>query len=280
MRLGPVLLAALVSVSSATGSAQADEVYPAPPTAWDVTGVGWGHGVGLSQWGAQGAALQGLSYEHILGHYYPGTVLTSQPDRLLRVQLSAFAGGAVWFSPPSPLSLTVSDAGTGRSAVVTAGARFGVLINPSFMRLVRVRADGSLEPVDVAGGADMVGPVDITGAGSVLLHSTSTISTGRQYRGSVRIVRTGSGSGQAVNLVSIEDYLRGVVPREMSPSWRPAALRAQAVAARSYALAVAPTGTATSWDICDTTACQAYGDTPTCRAGRCRCESIRTLTRR
>jgi stage II sporulation protein D len=37
------------------------------------TGLGWGHGVGLCQWGAKGMAEQGFTYKQILSHYYPGT---------------------------------------------------------------------------------------------------------------------------------------------------------------------------------------------------------------
>ncbi|MGQ4819541.1 SpoIID/LytB domain-containing protein, partial [Enterococcus faecium] len=57
----------------------------------------------------------------------------------------------------------------------------------------------------------------------------------------------------------MEEYLKGVVPRE-SPSWfEPAALEAQAIAARSYSHWDAQTPSAAAWDICDTTACQVYG---------------------
>jgi stage II sporulation protein D len=44
---------------------------------WDVTGFGVGHGVGMSQWGARGFALQGWDFRQILGYYYPGTFLSS-----------------------------------------------------------------------------------------------------------------------------------------------------------------------------------------------------------
>jgi stage II sporulation protein D len=51
-------------------------VYELPVT-FVFTGQGFGHGVGLSQWGAQGMALGGASYQQILAHYYVGTSLTS-----------------------------------------------------------------------------------------------------------------------------------------------------------------------------------------------------------
>src|SRR5688572_26552268 len=45
------------------------------PASFLVSGRGWGHGVGLSQWGAYGFARQGATYDQILGHYYQGTTL-------------------------------------------------------------------------------------------------------------------------------------------------------------------------------------------------------------
>ncbi len=83
------------------------------------------------------------------------------------------------------------------------------------------------------------------------------------YRGSISAVTDGAGNARTVNEVGVENYLRGVVPREVSASWGNAgggagmhALRAQAVGARSYALSQDRYSYART---CDTTACQAYG---------------------
>src|SRR3982750_1006461 len=54
-----------------------------------VTGHGWGHGVGMSQWGAYGYAKHGWRYERILAHYYPGTQLAPAPLAHVRVLLAA-----------------------------------------------------------------------------------------------------------------------------------------------------------------------------------------------
>src|SRR5687767_6351230 len=53
-----------------------------------VSGRGWGHGVGMSQWGAYGFAQRGSDYARILGHYYPGTGLGRAPVARLRVLLT------------------------------------------------------------------------------------------------------------------------------------------------------------------------------------------------
>jgi SpoIID/LytB domain protein len=62
-----------------------------------------------------------------------------------------------------------------------------------------------------------------------------------------------------INILSLETYLRGVVPRESPSSWRPAALQAQAVAARTYAAYYRMRSRSRGYDLCDTTACQVYG---------------------
>ncbi|MCD4783023.1 MAG: SpoIID/LytB domain-containing protein [Candidatus Eremiobacteraeota bacterium] len=46
------------------------------PTYFYFSGAGWGHGVGMCQWGARGMALDGYNYKQILMHYYPGTKIT------------------------------------------------------------------------------------------------------------------------------------------------------------------------------------------------------------
>jgi stage II sporulation protein D len=80
----------------------------------------------------------------------------------------------------------------------------------------------------------------------------------RAYRGTVALIKKGSG-GRTINKVLLEDYVKGVVPVEMPTSWPADAVRAQAVAARSYAVRLRDFGNYSGFDICDTTACQVYG---------------------
>ncbi len=117
-------------------------------------------------------------------------------------------------------------------------------------------ADQAWKPFKVGTTADTAGPVTFATSGGVRMYCGD--GTARQYRGSVKIMRTSQTTVAAVNYVDMQSYLYGVVPREMPDSWaQPAALQAQAVAARSYALAVESPGA--NSDICDTTACQVYG---------------------
>jgi len=83
----------------------------------------------------------------------------------------------------------------------------------------------------------------------------------RPYRGIVEVRPAGGGTVTAVNVVNVEDYLRGVVPNELSPLAFPEveALKAQAVAARTWVLSHLGDYAARGYDVCATPACQVYG---------------------
>lgn len=82
----------------------------------------------------------------------------------------------------------------------------------------------------------------------------------RHYRGGITIQRTVNGSGLTViNTIGVEEYLYGVIAREISPDWPLEAVKAQAVAARTYLLANMNKHKQQGFDICATTDCQVYG---------------------
>lgn len=82
---------------------------------------------------------------------------------------------------------------------------------------------------------------------------------GTPYRGSLSLLRTKGKIGMTVvNHIALEEYLYGVVPNEMSPSWESEALKAQAVAARTFALHDIKKHAADGYDVCATTHCQVY----------------------
>ncbi len=176
-------------------------------------GRGFGHGVGMSQYGALGAARAGWDAGAILAHYYRGTTLQGRPDADVRVQLRAS-------------SASIDVGGAGLVAAPISGGPRTALSGP-----VRVRAtSGRVELVDTSGAIAATGDaIEIGGSeGLVTLD-------GRRYRGALQLRPSGAGRVQVVNRLRIEEYLYGVVPREVPASWPGAALRAQAIAARSYA---------------------------------------------
>ena len=87
----------------------------------------------------------------------------------------------------------------------------------------------------------------------------ATLSKGYVYYGGFRFERIDGGDLTVVNILGLEDYVKGVVPIEMSDSWPIEALKAQAVAARSYALSLGSKHSRHHFDICAETDCQAYG---------------------
>lgn len=178
-------------------------------TIFVVKGRGFGHGIGMSQYGAQGFAQHGWDYRRILARYYKGTTIGSAPTRTIRVLLRSGAG-----------SLTVSH-------VSRAGTRE---LNPAGAYTVRARGSG----VAISGGGKtrrFSGPVRLRGP-----HGYTVL--GSAYRGAMEVRLSISSSGlTAINVLSLDNYVQGVVPGEMPPIWLAEALEVQAVAARSYALA-------------------------------------------
>jgi stage II sporulation protein D len=198
--------------------------------AWVVKGAGFGHGVGLSQYGAFGYAKHGFKYDQILTHYYTGTTIGSTADRSVRVLLRDGARSISFRGAGSACGAGLSP---GKGYVAKRKGSGVVVRNKKGRRIARC-------------GAAM------TAAGS----PTVTVGGKGTYRGSLEVRASGS-SLQAINVVEIEDYVRGVVAKESPASWPIEALKAQAVAVRSYALSSGIRGG--SFDLYDDTRSQAYG---------------------
>ncbi|PKW27216.1 SpoIID/LytB domain-containing protein [Phycicoccus duodecadis] len=230
-----------------------------------LAGRGWGHGIGMSQWGAYGAATQGLTWREIVAFYYPGT---TQQDgyagRTIRVQLSALRGAPLTVLPAAGLLV----------AAGTCTQTLPVSADTTQWRVARGASGWTLERRSTAAGGwvEESSSCPLASAPDVMFRTTSWASTStvtvvlpsgstRDYRGWVSAVPNGASSLDTVNTLNLEQYLYSVVPSEMPPSWHAQGLAAQAVAARTYA--AARLGASGAWDICDTTACQVYSGRPT-----------------
>ncbi|MFP5333959.1 MAG: SpoIID/LytB domain-containing protein [Actinomycetes bacterium] len=273
MRAGPlcrrvVLVALLVlGLVAPAGSAHADESWRWPSTgSLDVAGAGFGHGKGMSQWGARGAAAEGLDTPAILAHYYPGTALETRAEPLLRVWIRGDTDNETEVVPASGLRV-VTPAGEAVLPSSLGGQQV------TRWRAVRTSAGlvvqglaGSWRTLSVAGQDAHASPVAFTrrtatDPGTVrVVRDTSSGEVLREYRGDVRAAASGSVPGLLTVVVSSgRDYLRSVVPAEMPATWEAAAVRAQAVAARTYASFEAAARPSTSpYDTCDTTQCQVF----------------------
>lgn len=243
----------VVSVSAPGVAAADDWLYRPTSGVFAVQGHGEGHGRGMSQYGAQGAAAAGLSSAQILDFYYPGTVSTQlDPGQPLKVWISADSDGVteVLQSP----DLVVTDAGNGARVNLPAGTdRVRTVVGGGGL-VVQARVGGAWGAVTGVAGPEIVFRADAVGTVDVVLPSGHRIG----YRGSVSAVRK-DGSSVTVNTVRLDDYVRGVVPRESPSSWRPAALQSQAVAARSFAAVSFRSPRDSRYQICDDANCQVYG---------------------
>jgi stage II sporulation protein D len=231
------------------------EVYSRPASGvFTVVGHGWGHGAGMSQWGAQGAAAKGVSASTIVSTYYPGTQAAVLPNTPIRVKLTATYASDLEVLPAA--GLTVTD-GAGRRLALPAGpSRWRVLADSAGQHLQRLNG-ANWTQVPVSGSNRLTSPVRFTDTASLVPVVYPSLYS-RDYRGSVASYSVGAGQVMNVVTLNMEDYLRGVVPQEASPSWYPAALQAQAIAARSYAAQQRSTA-GPLYDICDSTACQFFG---------------------
>ncbi|WP_223884828.1 SpoIID/LytB domain-containing protein [Nocardia colli] len=216
------------------------------------TVAGPGHGRGMSQLGAFANAQEGWTAENILGHYYPGATLGTVSANTVGIRLTAqddstldtYAGTGLWVAGQfveagQAAHLTPLPTG-GANVVVTVGCDGEVLWQ-------------------AATDDPWVYPVNREPNRPAAEHLT--LCGGSAYRGALGVA-TENGSARTVNRVDAEDYLLGVIPAEVQANWADKggaeALRAQAIAARSYVLAEHRFPYAQS---CDTTDCQVYPGT-------------------
>jgi SpoIID/LytB domain protein len=259
-KAGVLAVVASLAVTSlgmvAPASAVEPEVYPVPADGvLRMQGSGWGHGRGMSQWGAYQAAATGVLHPQILSFYYPGTTLSRMPDALVRVLLASDTGRDLVVRATPGLTVTQAGVEPIQLPVTPSGCA-------SEASRWRVRASRSGLTLAVYCGrwrtVDKVAGTTLEFAGPDGLVGTQNGSIRRGYRGTVTAIRTGSRSVQVVNTLPMELYLRPVVAAEVSPSWPVEALRAQAVAARSYAAHEALGKAKRSFDVYDSTRSQAY----------------------
>ncbi|MDQ6650395.1 MAG: SpoIID/LytB domain-containing protein [Actinomycetota bacterium] len=252
------LLATAVVIGVDGSPAGADEVYPlSAGTVLGIAGHGWGHGHGLSQYGAQGAAMRGIGSDQILSTYYPGTVSGTTDEGMIRVLIQDDEGADLQVAAAP--GLAVRDNSTGARYVLPAG--------PARWRLYRAFDGLHVQGGDGVGwGGNWVppgGPAAFAGAAQFDGPASERVflpgGVSREYRGWMIAVPGAGTSISTVNGLPLEWYLYGVVPRESPSSFLPAALQAQAVAARTYSAYKRAHAGAAAWDICSSTQCQVYG---------------------
>jgi SpoIID/LytB domain protein len=275
MRRARVLSALALVAGAVQGLGAVAPVQAAADVQVVVDGHGNGHGIGMSQWGAYGYAVDsGWSAAQILDRYYSGTVAgTVALDTVLKVRLQNLDGAQTAVSVQTGELVVDGLGNAGWHSVLareTSAGHYSVWVRPDVVRCPSgdpaadpassgwsLAINNSATTVSVHTLADSSAISDPTQLAAVCEPS----GTVRWYRGTLTALNDPSGGNHTLSVLPVEQYLRTVIAMEMSPGWAAAgggrgaqALQAQAVAARSYALA--NTGSS-YYDTCDQS-CQAY----------------------
>jgi len=277
--LVPVLAAlpagpATAADAPAPAASAAAVVRAAVPASFVLTGGGWGHGVGMSQYGAQAQALAGRSAATILAFYYRGSAVSAvRDDADLRVQV---LGGA-----RSVRLSTRSLAGRGGGGFTVRVGGLDLAGDAGDTLTLTSRTDGTpgvravVTPAAAPPAPSSTSPapprlLSASGAtalvrwqGTRALRGGATVVTvpgsGGTYRHGTLEVAPLAGRLNVVNTVRLHDeYLAGIA--EVPASWAPAALQAQAMAARTYAVRALAAGVRRSCGchLYDTTTSQVF----------------------
>ena len=243
------------------------------PPHFVLTGSGFGHGVGMSQIGAEGQALEGQTPQYILNYWFPGTEILSVPDtQLIRVNIghqvssatislanSQSRGNIDLSSNPDG---SLNNGGLGTAASIYRFSIVGKKIAASLSNkgLATVPFAGqSLWNIYWTGTTAFPSPAGgLTGpkpeAFTVVKVTTANGSIQLRY-GQVQLKIVGN-KIEITAIMTLEQYLLGI--SEMSSSWPAAALQAQAIASRTYALAHLTLRTSCDCNLYNTKYDQAY----------------------
>jgi stage II sporulation protein D len=219
--------ALLAAGGIAAGAASAQTVT------FTFTGRGWGHGLGMSQYGAEGMAAHGWSASRIMEWYFRqttvGTIASVTPSTPIRVLMSTGLSSVA-------VATSATGTSTGTATDLANSVKHPLVPGQTYV-LRKVQLANKSWVVRLTGPGTGTATVAQSTSGFRIAPGSGGLVTlaGRKYRGT--IATTYASGLRTVETVGIDDYVRGVVPWEMSSSWHPAALQAQAIASRSYALA-------------------------------------------
>lgn len=210
-----------------------------------IRGSGWGHSVGMSQYGAQAQALEGRGYRDILGHYYRGTEVSLDPDadESIRVHL---ARNRPEVDAPSLVLATSSLDGRPPGSDVVVDLQAGEHVEVPFPQRWALGHDADAQEFvlrDAEGAERARGPgpavVHFELPGGTLLRLPQLAPEPRTrvagtFRHGVLEVTAAGGRLHPVMVLPVEAYLGGLA--EVPSGWHVEALKAQAVAGRGYAV--------------------------------------------
>ena len=260
-----VVLLGLAVPAALFGPASAAAAYPSSTVV--ISGHGYGHGIGMGQWGSLGYAIGADSgagndtYQQILAHYYGDTTLTSTNDS------TAMHGGNVWVAMTEANAIDTIVSASSGSVSYGSGSAPAVLFHQVGSDLFQIETGPGCGGPWLDVGSPVAKPVASPPAGALLNLCTPTATI--EVHGTLQAVTNSAGLSRTVNIVPIEQYVADVAPAESPSNWSllggtgPAGLswgfqqsEAQTVAARSY-VESDPLGYGGYADTCDQT-CQSY----------------------
>lgn len=238
--IGAVSATALVGGVGLVGVTASDRVEIGLTAGSEITliGHGFGHGRGMGQYGAYGYAKQGWSYRQILQHFYGGTTFGRPANPIVNVALSNKSGGV---SVRSDAGMSVGGQPVAPNQAVTVNGTTASITAGCGGPVVRTVNAAFADPINTAPNRPANEFLKFCGSNE-------------PFRGSL-----GLDGGRVTNRLNVDDYVKGVIAKESVPGWATSggmeALKAQAVAARTYALAAIASGK----KIDDTQNSQVYG---------------------
>jgi SpoIID/LytB domain protein len=269
------VIAAVVTglLGSSMGAARAAEVVQVP-AGFTITGSGFGHGVGMSQYGAQGMGLDGYTATQILTHYFPGTAVNAValPSTNIRVGIlqdrtfvairgenvpGQTTGGAFNVTVDANAPLAVAPGAVATFTTVnglTEVTASGTVLAGNTVTLTWVNADTVMH---VRSGADAASASNALGATACAANACTN-----RYRYGTLELTSGLFDDAVVDLAVVntlrltDEYLYGL--GEVPSSWTEAAMQAQAIAGRSYAVRKTSTRSGCNCQIYSTTLDQAF----------------------
>ncbi len=247
--LSRITASALLAAAFVVPTVSAAGAYPT----FRFSGAGYGHGIGLSQYGARGYAATGRSGAWIVSHYFPGTALAKPASKTVRVNLDPAAeytsSSDAHNAGFTATSWRIRAGWSGMGIALNAGATLPDSRSPYSFKVSSGKVAVSDKDGKAVAGSPFSGTVVVTMAGTkspALLQvvgrsgpfkvSSAASSTDIRYRGEL-LVSTDGSRLKLLNRLPMESYLYGVVPRESPATWHKEALKAQSIVARSYAYA-------------------------------------------
>lgn len=250
-----LVLTLLVSttVLGTTAPAQADEPRVSVYGTTTFTGHGFGHGRGMSQYGAQGRALKGWHAASILGFYYPGTTLANATGDI-RIWLKGDIDSDTIVLPKAGLSVADSATGKTYKLPTSVGATAWRLTGSGSSSGFKLSYSNNGWHTYFPGGHALVGYGEFRTTSYTI--TVRMPGGSKSYRGAIQ-----RRNGHTINRTSFDSYVKGVVAAEMPATWQIEALKSQAIAARTFGAYSKETssGPSDTWNVDDTTNYQVYG---------------------